>query len=511
MLEPGANFTMQAKRNRAIGSAQISEFSVALTVFLLVLLFPLVNLISLSTAYATGFLAAKYAASRAGDSLNYMEAITAAAAASKEIASSGLGKFASLKPVGGYDNSGMNLYLTDTNIASNINITHGPNTPAVSALDADAYLYAYDTVLTYDVGPFLNLSAIPLISDVPALGKPVRMHFSANKAVEHLDGIVVAGGGFVTTSSVTGGTSSNSVILGPTAGAAGSNGGNAAGSSNSPTIASAASASSASNNANGMTLAAVPPRRPWQVASTNGVTRNIPNVVSSFHVQLTGEVDFNSGADVFDTDLFETTAANVQTIHDNGGYAIAYFNGGAWQPGMPDSGDYPDSVIGKTPMNGWPQERWLDIRQIETLRPLIAAKIAVAKSKGFDAVDPDNMDGYTNKETAEFNLTKADQIAFAKMVAEEAHKQGLAVFLKNGGDMMNELVNDFDGTVAEEAYKYKESEIYQPMRDAGKPVFLIEYRKPKKKKELADAIARGFNVVQAKKALKKTPKMVTPI
>ena len=501
---------MQAKRNRAIGSAQISEFSVALTVFLLVLLFPLVNLISLSAAYATGFLAAKYAASRAGDSLNYMEAIAAAAAASKEIASSGLGKFASLKPVGGYDNSGMDLYLTDTNIASNVNITHGPNTPAVSALDPETYLYSYDAVMTYDVGPFLNLSAVPLLADVPALGKPVRMRFSANKAVEHLDGIVVAGGGFITSSSVTGNSSSSS-ILGPTSNA-GATAGNA-GSSGSPspsTIASAAANSSSSSGAGGMTLAAVAPRRPWQVASTNGVTRNIPNVVSSFHVQLTGEVDFNSGADVFDTDLFETTAADVQTIHNNGGYAIAYFNGGAWQPGMPDSGDYPDSVIGKTPMDGWPQERWLDIRQIETLRPLIAAKIAVAKSKGFDAVDPDNMDGYTNKETAEFNLTKADQVAFAKMVAEEAHKQGLAVFLKNGGDMMNELVNDFDGTVAEEAYKYKESAIYQPMRDAGKPVFLIEYRKPKKS-EIADAITRGFNVVQAKKALKKTPKMVTPI
>lgn len=505
IVEPG-KVTMQKKRNRAVGSAQISEFSVALTVFLLVLLFPLVNLISLSTAYATGFLAAKYAASRAGDSLTYAEAITAAANASREITSSGLGKFAALKPVGGYDNSGMNLFLTDTNIASNVNVTHGPNTPAVSALDTDHYLYSYDTVLTYDVGPFLNLSSIPIVSDVPALGKAVRMRFSANKAVEHLDGIIAAGGGYITTSSITG-TTSNSNVLGPTTYSVTSSNSASSNSTNSNTIASATSAA-ASNDAGVMTPAAAP-RRPWQMASTNGVTRWIPNVVSSFHVQLTGEVDFDSGADVFDTDLFETTAADVQKIHDNGGYAIAYFNGGAWQPGMPDSGDYPDSVIGKTPMNGWPQERWLDIKQIEVLRPLIAAKIAVAKSKGFDAVDPDNMDGYMNKETAEFHLTKADQVAFAKMVAEEAHKQGLAVFLKNGGDMMSDLVNDFDGTVAEEAYKYNEAEIYQPMRDAGKPVFLIEYKKPKKK-EIQDAISRGYNVVQAKKALKKTPKMVTP-
>jgi endo-alpha-1,4-polygalactosaminidase (GH114 family) len=497
---------MRSKRNRRIGSAQISEFSVALAVFFFVLLFPLINLISLSAAYATGFLAAKYAANRAGDSIDYMEAITAAAAASKEITSSGLGKFAALKPVGGYDNSGMNLYLTDTNISTNVNIVHGPNTPAVSALDQEKYLYAYDTVLTYDVGPFLNLSALPLVGNVAGLGKPVRMTFQANRAVEHLNGVTVSGGGWIQNGSVVSGSTSSSTIL------AALPGGNGGGSSSTgggiyAFNSNAGSTGAQSPQGAGVATPMAAPRRPWQTASTNGISRDIPNVLSSFHVQLTGVVDFNLPVDVFDTDLYETTAENVATIHANGGYAIAYMNTGAWQPGMPDSDSYPPEVLGKKPMKGWPQERWIDIRQIELLRPIIAAKIALAKSKGFNAVDPDNMDGYTNDE--EFGLTKADQIAFNKMVAEEAHKQGMAIMLKNAGSMMADLVNDFDGTMAEEAYKYKEADIYQPMRDAGKPVFLIEYGRPKKA-EIADAIARGFNMIQAKKPLKKVTKMITP-
>jgi hypothetical protein len=103
-------------------------------------------------------------------------------------------------------------------------------------------------------------------------------------------------------------------------------------------------------------------------------------------LQLTGELDLSAKRDVYDVDLFDTSVFDIASIHQNGGYAIAYFNGGAWQPDKPDSNMYPASVIGKEPMKGWAQERWLDIRQIKILRPLIRNKLALAKSKGFDGV-----------------------------------------------------------------------------------------------------------------------------
>jgi len=486
------------KRNRQVGSAQISEFSAVLAVFFLMMLFPLINLISMSTAVATGYLAARNSAARAGDSVNYMEAIYAAEEGARAITDSGFGKFASLKPVGGFNGSGMNLYLTDTNIDTNVSITHGPNTPAVSAIDHEKYLYSYEAIVTYDVGPFLNLSSLPWVGDVAGLGKPVRMKFESSRNLEHFDGITIGGGGWIShgTSSMPGG---NGSILGASTGGSTLSSGSAG--------AGGSALASAGGGGAGTYGVAAMPRRPWQVASYNGTTYYIPNVVSSFHIQLQGEVDYNTPVDVMETDLYSTTAAEVAQFQSNGGYHIAYLNTGAWQPGMPDSDLYPPEVIGKKPMKGWPEERWLDISQIEILRPIIRTKMELAKSKGFNAVDPDNMDGYTN--TDEFGLTKADQVAFDLMVAEEAHKAGLAIFLKNAGGMMDELGSHFDGTVAEEAFKYREAGIYQPMRDQGKPVFLIEYRKPKKK-EIAEANTRGFNVVQAKKQLKGATKMITP-
>src|SRR3982751_1865723 len=143
---------MPNRRNRQIGSAQISEFSAALALFFLVMLFPLIGLISISTAVGTGYFAARYCASRAGDSPSFAQALDNAESASREINSSGWAQFAGLKPVRGYNDSGMDLWITDTNIATNTNITHGPNTPAVSAMDPDKYLYSYDAIVTYDVG-----------------------------------------------------------------------------------------------------------------------------------------------------------------------------------------------------------------------------------------------------------------------------------------------------------------------------------------------------------------------
>lgn len=248
------------------------------------------------------------------------------------------------------------------------------------------------------------------------------------------------------------------------------------------------------------------PRKPWSTAQTNGITRYIPNQGSSWHLQLTGAVDFANGRDVFDVDLYETSAADINKIHAHGAYAIAYFNGGAWQPGKPDSTLYPASVIGKIPMKGWPEERWLDIRQIEILRPIIRQKILLAKSKGFDAVDPDNMDGFTNDK--EFGLTAQHQLAYNRMVAAEAHAMGLAVFLKNTNDLVDDLFLDFDGAVVEQAFYYKEAVTYQPFRDAGKPVFEVEYSAVSKA-SLAEAIARGFNVIKGKLALDGPTKQLT--
>ena len=240
--------------------------------------------------------------------------------------------------------------------------------------------------------------------------------------------------------------------------------------------------------------------KPWTMAESNGIRRFIPHQLSSWHYQLSGSVNIALNRDVFDIDLYDSSMADIASLQRRGVYVIAYFNGGAWQP------DKPDSVIGTQPMDGWPQERWLDIRQISILRPLIRNKLILAKSKGFNGVEPDNMDGYSN--TREFGLTKAHQLAFNRMVAHEAKMLGLGVFLKNTDGLVANLIQDFDGAVVEEAFRYNEAASYQPFRDAGKPVFEIEYR-PFKRAHIREATARGFNCIQGKLALDSPTKQIT--
>lgn len=70
-----------------------------------------------------------------------------------------------------------------------------------------------------------------------------------------------------------------------------------------------------------------------------------------------------------------------------------------------DANRFPEDVIGKR-YEGWDGEWWLDGREIDELVPIIRDRLDMCARKGFDAVEPDNIDGYTN-ETG-FPLTYED-------------------------------------------------------------------------------------------------------
>lgn len=55
----------------------------------------------------------------------------------------------------------------------------------------------------------------------------------------------------------------------------------------------------------------------------------------------------------------------------------------------------------------------------------MGARMDVCKQKGFDAVEPDNMDGYQNR--TGFRITYARQLRYDTFLAEAAHERGLAI------------------------------------------------------------------------------------
>jgi hypothetical protein len=200
-----------------------------------------------------------------------------------------------------------------------------------------------------------------------------------------------------------------------------------------------------------------------------------PEQGTSWQYQLSGALDLSVDAAVYDVDWQETSAAQVAQLHAAGRRVICYVNAGAFEEWRPDAGSYPEEVLGR-PLDGWPGERWLDVRRTDVLLPLLAARLDVCREKGFDAVEFDNVDGWAN-ETG-FPLTADDQLAFNTAVAGLAHGRGMSVGLKNDVEQIDELAPVFDFAVNEECLAYDECDAYRHFLAAGKAVLHVEYEKP---------------------------------
>ncbi len=200
--------------------------------------------------------------------------------------------------------------------------------------------------------------------------------------------------------------------------------------------------------------------------------------------------------DMYDVDGFDSHDWLVAALHRRDSTAVCYISAGSWENWRPDAGDFPVSVLGRT--NGWPGERWLDVRALGALRPIMLKRLDMCARKGFDAVEFDNVDGYQNR--TGFPLTGDDQFAYNVFLANAAHRRGMSALLKNDLGQVRRLLRYFDGGLNEQCFQYSECARLTPFVDAGKPVFNVEYRLatsafcPK-------ANARDFNSLKKRLAL----------
>ncbi|MFC0848716.1 endo alpha-1,4 polygalactosaminidase [Streptomyces noboritoensis] len=208
-------------------------------------------------------------------------------------------------------------------------------------------------------------------------------------------------------------------------------------------------------------------------SSKPGGARWQPRPGLAWQWQLTGKLDPTVDVPVYDVDGFNVSKAQVDDLHRRGRKVICYVSTGAWEDFRPDADRFPKSVLGKS--NGWKGERWLDVRRTDVLGPLMAKRFDMCREKGFDAVEPDNMDGYDN-ETG-FPLTASHQLAYNRLIARLAHDRGMAVGLKNDLDQIPELVGDFDFAVNEQCAEFGECGVLGAFTRAGKAVFHVEYDK----------------------------------
>jgi hypothetical protein len=193
---------------------------------------------------------------------------------------------------------------------------------------------------------------------------------------------------------------------------------------------------------------------------------------ATWQIQYSGEMDYSLDVDVYNLDLFDTDQAIISQLLDRGVFVMCYFSAGSYEEWRMDADQFPPEVLGNA-MEGWEGETWLDIRRIDLLSPIMAARLDLAQEKGCDGVDPDNVNGYEND--TGFPLTPEDQIAFNMYLSTEAHKRGLSIGLKNDLDQIPELVPYFDWVLNEQCFFYEECHLLLPFIEAGKPVFVIEY------------------------------------
>eukprot|EP00123_Amoebidium_parasiticum_P001107 comp12123_c0_seq1/m.6858 comp12123_c0_seq1/g.6858 ORF comp12123_c0_seq1/g.6858 comp12123_c0_seq1/m.6858 type:complete len:311 (-) comp12123_c0_seq1:360-1292(-) len=182
-------------------------------------------------------------------------------------------------------------------------------------------------------------------------------------------------------------------------------------------------------------------------------------------------------AKLVNVDLFDTPAEEIQALRQK--YIVTcYFSAGTYEAWRPDANKFTPSIKGLK-MSDW-DETWLDIRKLNELRPIMQARMDLAKMKGCHGVEPDNVDCWQNKcvpgvPGGDKGMYQS-QLVFNRWLAAYAHSLGLNIGLKNNLDQVKDLVGDFDWAMNESCHIWNECALVTPFITAGKAVLATEYK-----------------------------------
>ncbi|QDS69147.1 hypothetical protein FKW77_010471 [Venturia effusa] len=180
-------------------------------------------------------------------------------------------------------------------------------------------------------------------------------------------------------------------------------------------------------------------------------------------------------ASIFEVDLFDTPASTMWAMKRAGKKIICYFSAGTSEDWRPDYEDFEPVDKGKC-LPEWAGERYLDVRS-PTVWRVMRNRIRLAKRKGCDGIDPDNVDVATNDNGK--NLTQTDAINFIKKLANESHRRRMAFGLKNAQNTLVQVMNITDFAVNEQCAQDEEGAegcaSYGNFTKLGRPVYHIEY------------------------------------
>ena len=171
-------------------------------------------------------------------------------------------------------------------------------------------------------------------------------------------------------------------------------------------------------------------------------------------------------------DAMGNPASTVAAIHKRGEHAYCYVDIGSWEDKRADASKFPQSVLGKVYI-GWPHERWLDIRQLGVLGPIMVARMKVCVQKRFDGVQFDNVGDFHN--STGFPITAAESAYYTAWMANQAHEMGLSSAWENAPTNVAVLQPYMQALIFESCYKHSFCQQSAPMINAGKWVGGVDY------------------------------------
>jgi len=207
--------------------------------------------------------------------------------------------------------------------------------------------------------------------------------------------------------------------------------------------------------------------------------------------QLSEPLDPPLDVATFDTDPESITPAQMAALKEAGIYTICYVSVGTVEDYRADAERFPPAVVGRS-YPGWPGEKFLDIRRIDVLLPIMRDRFARCKALGFDAIEADNMDVYMND--SGFAITREDTVAYVTALADAAHEMGLGIGQKNVPALTGRLVGRLDFAITESCYQDGWCGAVRAYARAGKPVFDAEYTDRPIDFSAACAMARKYDI-----------------
>lgn len=198
----------------------------------------------------------------------------------------------------------------------------------------------------------------------------------------------------------------------------------------------------------------------------------VANASPKWDWQLTEPFNLSRTVAYYDIDPDNHTKAKIAALVKRGVKPICYISVGTLEDSRRDVASFPAKVLGKI-YDDWPHERFLDIRQVKILLPIMQKRFQRCKDMGFTHVEPDNQDVYTND--SGFPITAAQTVTYLMALADMAHKMGLKIGQKNVSELTPKLVAKFDFIVTEGCFVDGWCAQVKAYAKAKKPIFAAEY------------------------------------